>query len=262
MNSSFNSYQTVTKAILVSCFAFLGASNVSAQQATLPMHVPFTTIADADGNDPTDLTAPLFRRGPGNPLTDKDGNSVTLGQLQEMDGEITISARPGGGTDVSITATNLLPNELYTVWAGYWQDPGHPLGNRIGFGAASVGNLGQDNWAYSDDAGNVSFNVVQEEGPMTIQGAAPAYAPISPIETSPGVFEEHAGYSIGIAYHLEDFDPDPANGWVVPGAGNTWVLQGVSEFPAVPAVPEPSSAMLAMTAVLACGLVRSRRRSR
>lgn len=247
------------QAILVSCFLFFLATSVSAQQATLPMHVPFTTIADAEGNDPVDLNAPLFRRGPGNPLTDKDGNSVTLGQLREMVGEITIAARPGGGTDVSITATNLLPNELYTVWAGYWQDPGHPLGNRIGFGAASVGNLGQDNWAYSDDSGSVTFNVVQEEGPMTIQGSAPAYAPISPIETSPGVFEEHAGYSIGIAYHLEDFDPEPADGWIVPGAGNTWVLQGVAEFPAV---PEPSSAVLAMTAALAFGLVRTRRRER
>jgi len=92
---------------------------------------------------------------------------------------------------------------------------------------------------------------------MTIQGAAPAYAPISPIETSPGVFEEHAGYSIGIAYHLEDFDPEPADGWILPGAANTWVLQGVAEFPAV---PEPSSSVLAMIAALVFGVARTRRR--
>ncbi len=223
------------------------------------MHVPFTTIADADGNDPTDLDAPLFRRGPGNPLSDKNGNPVTLGQLEQMEGEITISAKPGGGTDVTITATNLLPNELYTVWAGYWQDPGHPLGNRVGFGAATAGNLGQDNAAYSDESGSVTFNVVQEEGPMTIQGSAPAYAPISPIETAPGEFADHAGYAIGIAYHLEDFDPEPAVGWINPGPGNTWVLHGVAEFPAV---PEPSTAMLSMIAGLACGLVRTRSRRR
>ena len=228
----------------------------SAQTATLPMHVPFTTITDADGNDPTDPNTPLHRRGPGNPLTDKDGNSVTLAQLEEMVGEITITARPEGGTDVSITASNLLPNELYTVWAGYWQDPGHPTGPRVGFGAVTEGNTGMDNAAYSDENGNVSFTVVQEPGPMTIQGSAPSYAPISPIETAPGVFADRAGYAIGVAYHLGDFDPEPADGWLVPGPGATWVLHGVAEFPAV---PEPSGNILAC---LAGGALLSLRRRR
>ena len=234
--------------------------DLAAQQATLPMHVPFTTIADADGNDPTDLDAPLFRRGPLNRLTDKDGNSVTLRQLEQMVGEIAISARPEGGTDVKITASNLLPDELYTVWAGYWQEPGHPTGNRVGFGAASAGNTGLDNVALSDENGNLSLSVVQEEGPMTIQGIAPSYAPESPIETTPGVFAEHAGYAIGIAYHLGDFDPEPAGGWLLPGTPETWVLHGVAEFPAV-TVPEPSGTLAISFGVAALLTMRRRAKS-
>lgn len=238
------------------------AQTSNAQQATLPMHVPFTTITDAEGNNPTDPNAPLHRRGPGNPLTDKDGNSVSLGQLEQMAGEITISARPEGGTDISITASNLLPNELYSVWAGYWQDPGHPTGTRVGFGAVTEGNTGLDNAAYSDENGDITFSVVQEEGPMTIQGAAPFYAPISPIETTPGVFAHHAGYAIGVAYHLGDFDPEPADGWLLPGAPATWVLHGVAEFPAVPAIPEPNGIVLLSIAAAALFSMRGRRAER
>jgi hypothetical protein len=180
--------------------------------------------------------------------------------FDDVGGEITIKARPQGGTDVTIIATNLLPNELYTVWAGYWQDPGHPTGNRIGFGAASEGNLGFDNSAMSDAAGNATFHVVQEAGPMTIQGVAPSYAPISPIETEPGNFQPHAGYAIGVAYHFGDFPvPAAGEGWTNPGPGSTWALHGVAEFPAV---PEPSTAVLSMVAALVCGLVRPRRSSK
>ena len=230
-----------------------------AQEKTLPMHMPLTTIVDADGNDPTDPNGPLFRRGTDAPLTDRDGVPVTLDQFNDVGGEITIKPRPGGGTEVSITATNLLPNELYTVWAGYWQDPGHPAGNRIGFGAVSEDNLGLDNAAMSDADGNATFSVVQEAGPMTIQGVAPSYAPISPIETSPGVFEEHFGYAIGVAYHFGDYPvPAPGEGWVTPGPGATWALHGLAEFPAV---PEPGSAVLLLSSILPLAMLRRRRRA-
>ena len=72
-----------------------------------------------------------------------------------MLGGITISARPQGGTDISITARNLLPNELYSAWAGYWQDPGHLTGTPVGFDAVTEGNTGLDNAAYSDLNGHV-----------------------------------------------------------------------------------------------------------
>ena len=93
---------------------------------------------------------------------------------------------------------------------------------------------------------------------MTIQGSAPSYAPISPIETTPGEFAEHAGYAIGIAYHLGDFEPEPADGWLVPGPGATWVLHGVAEFPAE-AVPEPTGSVLAFLALVALSFSRRRR---
>jgi len=108
MKNSVFSLANTSQAVLLVYFVFVSASGALAEPDILEMHVPFTTITDADGNDPTDETAPLYRRGPGNPLTDKDGNSVTLGQLREMDGTITIEAIPGGGTNVMITAANLL----------------------------------------------------------------------------------------------------------------------------------------------------------
>ena len=247
-------------AVIGSCLTT--AAVAQNRESTLDMHMPFTTIVDADGNNPTDPTTALIRRGTDAPLTTKDGVPVTLDMFDNITGAITIKERPEGGTEAFITASNLLPNELYTVWAGYWQDPGHPTGPRVGFGATSAGNLGLDNSAISDADGNATFSVVQEEGPMTIQGSVREYAPLSPIETTPGNYEEHAGYAIGIAYHFGDYDsPAAGEGWVVPGPGSTWALHGVAEFPAIyEAVPEPSSTALTTFGLVSFAMIRQRRR--
>ena len=228
-----------------------------AQQATVPALPVFAQIVDAEGMTTTDPTAPLFRRGtsPLVPLTRSNGDPITLDDFDNATGQVHIAARPGGGTDVNVDVQGLFPGELYTVWAGYFQDPGFPSGALVGFGAVSEAGDGSDNFMVADANGAISLDLVLQEGPMTIQGEAPSYAPISPI-LSGGVLQPHTGVNIAVAYH---FNNPPAPPFLNPGPIETWASQALGGFPAV---PEPSSIVLSGLAVLGGAFFVRRSRAR
>ena len=100
------------------------------------MLADLNTVVNAQGLPPTDLNAPLFRAGtsPLTPLTRTNGAPITLDDFNNATGQVQIAARPGGGTGVNVEVQGLFPGELYSVWAGYFQNPGFLKGTRVGFG--------------------------------------------------------------------------------------------------------------------------------
>lgn len=241
---------------LCASFMLLAAGTTQAQSSSLESTLFLGHVVDKDGNaldsgNPSDLEKELYRKGPGTPMTRSDGSAITLADYVQATGQIEITAKAGGGTDVAVEVQGLLPNELYSVWAGYWQDPGFPSGERIAFGAVGTGND-----QISDENGAISLMLIQPEGPMTVEGEAPFYAPISPTIGKDMTSQIHEGYTVGVAYHFNDPLMPPYTGG--PGDPSTWALHVIADFPAV---PEPSSMSL-MTLALGCMLLRGRRRMR
>jgi hypothetical protein len=232
------------------------SQSADAQEATAPAMPILAQVVDAQGMTTTDPNAPLFRRGtsPLVPLTRANGDPITLGDWDNVTGQVHIAARPGGGTDVSYDVQGLFPGELYSAWVGYFQDPGFPSGVRVGFGAVSEAGDGTDNFLVADANGEISLDLVLQEGPMTVQGNAPSYAPISPI-LSGGVLQPHTGPGFALAYHFNNA-PDPP--FLNPGPIETWAVQAMGAFAAV---PEPSSVALAILTVAGCAVFVRRRRT-
>ena len=226
--------------------------SANAQEATVPAAPELFQVVDVQGMTTTDPNALLYRRGtnPLTPVTRSDGHHITLDEYDNATGQVHIAARPGGGTDVNVDVQGLFPGELYTVWAAYFQEPGFPTGTRVGFGA-----VGEGNDMVADANGAISLDLFLPEGPMTVQGNAPSYAPISPI-LSDGVLKDHVGVGIAIAYH---FNNPPAAPFTDPGPIQTWALQGVSHFGPV-AIPEPSAIALGLLATSCFAVFRRRLR--
>ena len=153
--------------------------SANAQQTTSPILPDLNTVVNAQGLPPTDPDAPLFRAGtsPLVPLTRSNGAPITLDQFNNATGQVHIAASPAGGTDVKVNVQGLFPGELYSVWAGYFQNPGDLKGTRVGFGAVSTLGDGSDNFMVADANGTISLNLVQRQGPMTVQGSAPPTHP-------------------------------------------------------------------------------------
>ena len=227
--------------------------------ATLPADLFLVHVVDAQGGTITadsDPTTELYRRGtdPLAKLTRSDGTTpVTLDDFNDVTGQISISGKPSGGTDVVADLEGLLPGESYSFWAGYWPEPGFPQGSHLAFGAITTAGDGSDNWRVADADGKVSVNLVQQEGPMTVDGSASAYAPISPVLDLNGNMSEHAGYTIGVALHFGDFPPPPT---LSPGPANTWALHAIADFAPI---PEPSSVALMILATAGIAVFRWRR---
>ena len=229
--------------------------SAGAQQATVAPTPILAHVVDAQGMTPTNSNELLYRRGtnPLVPVTRSDGHHITLDEWDNATGQVHIAARPGGGTDVNIDVQGLFPGELYTVWAGYFQEPGFPAGTRVGFGAVSTLGDGTDNLMVADANGAISLDLVLQEGPMTVQGNAPSYAPISPI-LSDGVLKPHTGVEIALAYH---FNNAPAAPFLGPGPIETWASQAHGSFAAI---PEPSSIALGLLATACFAVFRRSRR--
>lgn len=226
----------------------------TAQEATVPVASFLGHVVDTQGIPPTDPDAPLFRAGtsPLVPLTRSNGDPITLDDFDNVTGQIHIQARPGGGTNVDLQIEGLFPGELYSVWAAYFQEPGFPQGARVGFGAVSEAGDGSDNFMVADANGTISLDLVQQEGPMTVQGSASSYAPISPFEDANGNLVPHAGYTVALAYHFNDPSSPP---FLNPGPIEKWAVQAHTTFAAV---PEPSSIVLGLFAL--AGVAVNRRR--
>ena len=238
---------------LIMAALFSQFQSASAQEDTVAATPQLFHVVDAQGMTTTDPNALLYRRGtnPLVPVTRSDGHHITLDEYDNATGQVHIAARPGGGTDVNVDVQGLFPGELYTVWAGYFQEPGFPTGTRVGFGAVSTLGDGSDNFMVADANGEISLDLVLQEGPMTVQGEAPAYALISPI-LSDGVLKPHSAVEIALAYHFND---PPAAPFLNPGPIETWASQAHGSFTSV---PEPSSIVLGLFG-LAGGAVFRRR---
>jgi hypothetical protein len=242
---------------LALAFQLNQSQSANAQQATVPAVPVLNHVVDAQGMPTTDLNAPLFRAGtnPLVPLTRSNGDPITLDDFNNATGQVHIAARPGGGTEVNVDVQGLFPGETYTVWGSYFQEPGFLTGPRVGFGAVSAIGDGSDVSAVADVNGAISLGLVLLEGPMTAQGIAPAYAPISPLVASNGDLQPHTGFNVAIAYH---FNNPPDGPFLAPPPNANFALQAVSSFAAV---PEPSSVALAILLVVGCGVFVRRRRT-
>jgi hypothetical protein len=230
--------------------------SAGAQQSTSPILPVFNHIVDAQGKPPTGLGTPLFRAGtnPLMPLTRRNGDPITAGEFIAATGQVHIAARPGGGTDVNLDVQGLFPGETYSIWAGYFQDPGFLVGMRVGFGGATAIGDGSDVAAVADANGAISLDLVLREGPMTVHGNAPSYAPMSPILDSSGVLRSHTGFNVAIAYH---FNNPPNSPFLGPPPADKFALQAVGKFAAI-TVPEPSSIALGLLASSCFAVFRRR----
>jgi hypothetical protein len=230
--------------------------SASAKQDTAPAVPFFGQVVNAAGMPATDPSAPLFRAGtnPLVPLTRSNGAPITLDDFNNATGQIQIAAKPGGGTDVTVDVQGLFPGELYTVWAAMNQAPGFPQGPRVGFGAVSELGDGSDNFMVADAKGRISLDLVQREGPMTIQGAASDYAARSPFIDTSGNPVPFANYTVAVAYH---FNNPPSAPYLDPGPIGTWAVQSVGVFNAI---PEPSSIALGVLAISCTAVFRRRPR--
>jgi hypothetical protein len=230
--------------------------SASAQQATAPA-VPFLGhVVNAAGMPATDPSTPLFRAGtnPLVPLTRSNGAPITLDDFNNATGQIQLAAKPGGGTDVSVEVQGLFPGELYTIWAATHQNPGFPQGPRASFGAVSTLGDGTDNIMVADANGRISLDLVQLEGPMTVQGAASDYAPRSPFIDASGNKVPFANYVVAVAYH---FNNPPSAPFLNPGPIGTWAAQSVGVFTAI---PEPAAITLSLLAISCTAVFRRRPR--
>jgi hypothetical protein len=240
---------------LIALIAFaisLHVQSASAQQATAPAVPFFGHVVNSAGMPATDPTTPLFRAGtsPLVPLTRSNGAPITLDDFNNATGQIHIAAKPGGGTDVSVEVQGLFPGELYTIWAATHQNPGFPQGSRVSFGAVSELGDGSDISMVADANGKISLDLVQLQGPMTVQGSASAYAPQSPFIDAGGNKVPFANYVVAVAYH---FNNPPAAPFLNPGPIGTWVAQSVGVFAAI---PEPSSISFGLVAAAGFALWR------
>jgi hypothetical protein len=216
--------------------------SASAQQATAPAVPFFGHVVNAAGMPATEPSTPLFRAGtnPLVPLTRSNGAPITLDDFNNATGQIQIAAKPGGGTDVTVEVQGLFPGELYTVWAATHQAPGFPQGPRVSFGAVSELGDGSDISMVADANGTISLDLVQRQGPMTVQGSASAYAAQSPFTDAGGNKVPFANYVVAVAYH---FNNPPSAPFLNPGPTGTWVAQSVGVFAAI---PEPAAITLSL----------------
>jgi PEP-CTERM motif-containing protein len=231
--------------------------SASAQQATAPAVPFFGHVVNSAGMPATDPSTPLFRAGtnPLVPLTRSNGAPITLDDFNNATGQIQLAAKPGGGTDVTVEVQGLFPGELYTVWAATHQAPGFPQGPRVSFGAVSELGDGSDISMVADANGKISLDLVQRQGPMTVQGSASDYAARSPFIDAGGNKVPFANYVVAVAYH---FNNPPAAPFLNPGPIGTWAAQSVGVFAAI---PEPAAITLGLLgATCFCGFVGLRRR--
>jgi hypothetical protein len=105
----------------------------------------------------------------------------------------------------------------------------------------------------ADANGRISLDLVQLEGPMTVQGSASAYAAQSPFIDAGGNKVPFANYVVAVAYHFNNPPPAP---YLNPGPTDTWVAQSVGVFAAI---PEPSSIALGLLSTSGIALFRRRR---
>ena len=237
------------------CGPFSSALAQPSLTAAITTDVPGHSIVNAQGMFPTDPNALIFRNGtnPLVPITRSDGTQLTWGQFNHVSGQVRIAPRLGGGTDVDVEVSGLFPGEDYSIWAGWWEEPGFPFGPRIAFGAVSEAGTGADNVMTADANGQISLNLGQLEGPMSVHGSAPSYAALSPAFDSNGDPRPHTGYGVGIAYHFNNAPGPPF--FPGPGPANSWALQGLAQFAPI---PEPSAVVLLVMGIGVALLARRR----
>lgn len=240
----------IQQSAIAAC-VFVLCSQLAPAQRTDTQPAPFfggqyVTVDGERLNSSSPADTPVYRPGtdPLVQITDVNGDPLTWGQVNTANGTMTITELAGGGTSLTADMEGLIPGELYSFWAGYF-DP-FPM-NRSTFGAITENGLGTDHYARADAEGKLSMTVVQQAGPGTVEGAFLPYAP-----------DWATGYDVGLALHFGDdprFNDDPMV-FLSPGPESVWALATVTHFPTT--VPEPSS--IALIAIAGCALIGRVRR--
>jgi hypothetical protein len=107
----------------------------------------------------------------------------------------------------------------------------------------------------ADANGRISLDLVQRQGPMTVQGSASAYAAQSPFIDAGGNQVPFTNYLVAVAYH---FNNPPSAPFLNPGPIGTWAVQSVGVFSAI---PEPTAITLSLLGATCFAVLRRPRRN-
>ncbi len=132
-----------------------------------------TRLLDANGgpvNTSTPANTPLFEARKGNPVLAPDGHQLTLAEVNNARGTVSIKCT-GQGTHSSLHMTGLIPNGVYTITLSTYKAPGGP-DNLNAVGALGQDPDGKGNVMIADEDGEGFLIAVNPAGPLTANGGS------------------------------------------------------------------------------------------
>jgi hypothetical protein len=152
-------------------------------------------LRDINGSPVTGLTDPstaLYTIAPGNPpLEATDGHQITFGEWIQTAIDNTSRASVkcvNKGTHVSIHATDLVANGLYTAWLFVLATPASPLA----IGAVPTVTGQEENSFRASHVGEATFNAIVPAGPLSISGSISS------------CLLDNSAFILRLAYHSDD----------------------------------------------------------
>jgi len=175
-------------------------------------------------------------------LFDREDDPITMGEWLGVSGTGQITNVPEG-TALSLELAGLIPNGLYTLWGFYYDDPPYNKSEIVNFparvaeGAVGLPDGSENEFRAAAD-GTAIFDAVIAPGPLSIEG-----------EVSDWVLDGYSTFLVGATYHNDDMSYGS-----IPGPN------AVGHFSVEFAVPEPSSVVLGLLAVVGAAGAYIRRR--
>jgi hypothetical protein len=190
--------KTILKINLVLAI-FVALSSVAFANPPVPtsgLIVPVDPAVDQNGNPIVDLVVYNSFCNPINPIVAPDGHQVTYCEWTKATGTATMQCEGNRGTRVTINASGLLPNGVYSAWVVlFGPGPAAPDGSNL-LGVGPVGRPdGSQNVFHASAGGTAQLSVVT---PASALGCL-AYSVSTCLLSTAGVGE----VQIHIAYHLD-----------------------------------------------------------
>jgi hypothetical protein len=132
-----------------------------------------TRLLDANGGPVTTSTpanSPVFESRKGNPVLAPDGHQLTLAEVNNARGTVSIKCT-SQGTHSSLHMTGLIPNGVYTITLSTYKAPGGP-DNQSAVGALGQDPDGKGNVMIADEDGEGFLMAVNPAGPLTANGGS------------------------------------------------------------------------------------------
>ena len=166
------------------------------------VHIPFF-IRDAAGGIPASDETPLIEDRKNNPILAPDGHQVTLGEFNDVTGEVKARC-DNDGTHLKLHLEGLISDGVYTIWNVTFKAPGWDgtlegfMTNLIGLGPVGP-NDGSENSFTADDDGEADINVTTPAGSLAGPGTTQSFGSIAQCAVS-----QEAEWHIVGAYHLDN----------------------------------------------------------